>query len=56
MWQALVYLNTALIILGFLWVVLYATWLFGYRLRKGEGVRKSFLAWLRDLLEAVTGI
>ncbi len=43
-------------IAGALAIVLYATWLFLHRLRKGEKASKSFLTWLKHLFEAIMGL
>ena len=54
--EILGYLYIVLKILGALAIVLYATWLFQHRLRKGEKVSKSFFTWLKHLFEAVMGL
>ena len=37
-------------------IVLYGTWLFVARLRKGEPKTRSFGAWLKHVLEAIWGL
>jgi hypothetical protein len=37
-------------------IVLYVTWLFVARARKGEPKFRSFGAWLKHLMEAVWGL
>ena len=50
------YLYVVFTIVGALAIVLYATWLFLYCIRKGEKVSKSFFTWLKHLFEAVMGL
>lgn len=45
-----------LTVLGCIALVLYATWLFGHRLRRGMRASKSFGQWLKHLSEAVWGL
>jgi len=40
----------------FLTVILYATWLFTQRLRTGQPKIKSFVQWVRDMLDALWGL
>ena len=49
-------LATVIMLVGFLAIVLYATWLFVHRLRAGASPRRSFLAWLKHLFEATWGL
>lgn len=37
-------------------IILYATWLFAYRLRTGDSPTKSFWQWLKHIAEAILGI
>jgi hypothetical protein len=39
-----------------LFVALYVTWIFISRIRRGKSKPKSFLRWLRDLFDAVSGL
>ena len=48
--------ETVVTLIGFVAIVLYATWLFAHRLRTGESPRRSFLAWLKHLFEAIWGL
>lgn len=54
--------NSHSIILGlivlatFLFLVAYVTWIFAVRLRSKESPPKSFLRWLRDLLDLAQGL
>lgn len=45
-----------LFLLLLLFVVLYVTWIFMSRLRRGESKPKSFLRWLRDLFDVASGL
>lgn len=49
-------LLTLLYVLMALVVALYATWLFVSRIRRGKSKPKSFLRWVRDLWDAVSGL
>ncbi|MFD0724793.1 hypothetical protein [Lysobacter brunescens] len=49
-------LLTLLYVLMALFAALYATWLFVSRIRRGKSKPRSFLRWLRDLWDAVSGI
>ena len=40
----------------FFTVILYATWLFTHRLRTGQPKIKSFVQWVRDMLDALWGL
>ena len=46
----------ALSVVGSLAIALYATWLFGHRIRAGEPAVKSFGQWLKHLFEAIWGL
>lgn len=37
-------------------LAVYATYLFGHRLRRRDGTFKSFGIWLRDLLDIASGV
>jgi hypothetical protein len=37
-------------------LVLYVTWLFATRIRANQPIAKSFLRWLRDLFDLVSGL
>ena len=55
----MMFLNTVLgllFLLMLLFAVLYATWLFVSRIKRGESKPKSFLRWLRDLFDVVSGL
>ena len=54
--EILGYLYVVLTIAGALAIVLYATWFFLHRIRKGEKTSKSFFTWLKHLFEAVMGL
>ncbi len=56
MTMALSALLTLLYMLMALFAALYATWLFVSRLRRGKSKPRSFLRWLRDLWDAVSGL
>jgi hypothetical protein len=43
-------------ILAALIIIVYATWLFFYRLRSGYAKPKSFGEWLRNIFEAIWGL
>ncbi|MBX3711747.1 MAG: hypothetical protein KF800_07285 [Lysobacter sp.] len=43
-------------LLALLFMALYVTWIFISRLRRGESKPKSFLRWLRDLFDLVSGL
>ena len=45
-----------LIVSLFVFVVLYVTYLFVYRIRGGQAPVKSFLIWLRDLFDTASGL
>lgn len=49
-------LLTLLYVLMALFAALYATWLFVSRIRRGKSKPRSFLRWLRDLWDAVSGL
>ncbi|BCT93642.1 hypothetical protein LYSHEL_26670 [Lysobacter helvus] len=44
------------ILITFLVLVAYVTWLFAVRLRNKEPAAKSFLRWLRDLFDLALGL
>lgn len=37
-------------------IALYATWLLGHRLRRGESKRLAFGQWIRHLFDAIMGL
>lgn len=49
-------LLTLLYVLMALFVALYVTWIFISRLRRGKSKPKSFLRWLRDLWDVLSGV
>jgi hypothetical protein len=49
----IIVIGTVLIALG---IILYATYLFGHRLRAGDSPVKSFWEWLKNILEAISGL
>ncbi|KGQ20589.1 hypothetical protein LF41_1126 [Lysobacter dokdonensis DS-58] len=44
------------ILVAFLVLAAYVTWLFAVRLRNRESAPKSFLRWLRDLFDLAQGL
>ena len=51
--EFLIVAGTVVIALG---IILYATYLFGHRLRAGDSPVKSFWEWLKNILEAILGL
>ena len=49
----IIVLGTVLIALA---IILYATYLFGHRLRAGDSPVKSFWEWLKNIIEAILGL
>ncbi len=39
-----------------LFIILYASWLFIFRIRNKESLNKSFREWLKNIFEAIWGL
>ena len=53
---ALQFVGLLLLVVGAVWLTLYATYRYLHRLRAGDRGWKSFLAWLRDLVDVAFGL
>ena len=54
--QAIRYIVGSFFLALFVVLVLYVTWLFVERLRSKDSPTKSFLRWLRDLMDLLWGV
>ena len=55
--MSIVHLVLGLVVVGlFVFVVLYATYLFVCRIRRREAPVKAFFIWLRELFDAASGL
>lgn len=50
------FIYVVVVVLGALTIIVYATWLLVFRLKKGDPKYLSFREWVRNVFEAIMGL